>query len=124
MNSFLFISVNPEDFTVVLRARQNILEGEEITISYVPPVYGLHKRKLDLANEWYFDCSCARCSDVTEFGTFVSALKCSNCREGLILPEDQKKGQKFLALRKSLLSLSFQDPCGDAGSVQILMGLK
>ena len=92
MNSFLSVSVNPDDFSVVLRARKSILEGEEITISYVPPVYGLPKRKLYLASDWYFDCSCSRCSDVTEFGTFVSALKCSSCSEGLILPEDQREG--------------------------------
>ena len=35
---------------------------------------------------------CPRCSDVTEFGTFTSALKCSHCREGLILPESLKEG--------------------------------
>jgi len=29
-----------------------------------------------------------RCTDLTEFGTYASALKCSNCREGLILPEN------------------------------------
>ena len=107
MNSFLFVSVNPDDFSVVLRARKSILEGEEITISYVPPVYGLPKRKLYLASDWYFDCSCSRCSDVTEFGTFVSALKCSSCSEGLILPEDHKKGKKFQAFKKSLSFLSF-----------------
>ena len=113
-----------QDFSVVLRARKRILECEQITISYVPPVYGLPKRKLDLANERYFDCSCARCSDVTEFGAFVSALKCSSCREGLILPEDQKKGKKCHAFEQSRLLLSFQDPYGDAGSVQTLTKMK
>lgn len=85
-------SVNPKDFSVVLRARRQILEGEEITINYLPPVYGVPKRKLEIANEWYFNCQCSRCVDVTEFGTFVSALKCSHCREGLILPENAQGG--------------------------------
>jgi hypothetical protein len=123
LNSFLFISVNPEDFSVVLWARKNILEAEEITVSYVPSFYGIPKRKLNLANEWYFDCSCARCSDVTEFGTFVSALKCGSCREGLILPEDKEKGLQFLEF-KNISLLYFQDPSGDAGSVQILTRVK
>jgi hypothetical protein len=30
--------------------------------------------------------------DLTEFGTYASALKCSNCREGLILPEKLELG--------------------------------
>ena len=35
---------------------------------------------------WYFTCSCARCEDVTEFGTNLSAFKCQMCCEGLVLP--------------------------------------
>lgn len=38
---------------------------------------------------------CARCADNTEFGTYVSALKCSNCREGLILPETVEKSKCY-----------------------------
>merc|ERR1712243_106890 len=37
--------------------------------------------------DWSFQCRCLRCCDVSEFGTFLSALQCSSCREGLILPE-------------------------------------
>ena len=29
---------------------------------------------------------------MTEFGTYMSALKCSHCREGLILPETTETG--------------------------------
>ena len=83
-----FFAVNPEDgFTVVLRAKRDIYEGEEITIQYVPPTLGNPKRQLELWNEWFFECDCARCSDTSEFGTFTSALKCSECHEGLICPE-------------------------------------
>ena len=39
-----------------------------------------------------FSLSCPRCSDVTEFGTNISALKCSSCREGLVLPETCRLG--------------------------------
>lgn len=85
-------AVNPDDFSVVLRARKKICEGEEITRSYVPAVYGVPKRKQDLTNDWGVTCHCERCSDVTEFGTFVSAVKCSSCGEGLILPQDNKEG--------------------------------
>lgn len=80
-------TVNPEDFSVVLRARKRIEEGEEITIHYVSPMQGLLKRKQSIEEEWYFKCRCPRCCDVTEFGTYFSAMKCSHCHEGLILPE-------------------------------------
>jgi len=80
-------TVNPEDFSVVLRARKRIEEGEEIAIHYVSPMQGLLKRKQSIEEEWYFKCRCPRCSDVTEFGTYFSAMKCSHCHEGLILPE-------------------------------------
>ena len=52
----LEIAVNPEDFSVVLRARRKIEEGEEITIQYVPPCYGVPKRKLEIESEWFFKC--------------------------------------------------------------------
>jgi len=80
-------AVNPEDFSVVLRAKRKIAEGEEITINYSHPIYGVPKRKHQLLSRWMFDCRCPRCLDVTEFGTNISALKCSHCREGLILPD-------------------------------------
>jgi len=84
-------SVNIDDFSVTLRARRLIEEGEEITISYLPTIFGVPKRKTHIEEEWYFQCRCTRCSDVTEFGTYVSALKCIHCNEGLILPENLDK---------------------------------
>ena len=83
------------------------MEGEEITRNYVPAVYGVPKRKLLLTNNWSISCSCERCSDVTEFGTFVSALKCSSCREGLVVPENEKEGIKDvnIGILKHLFSI-------------------
>jgi len=80
-------TVSSGDCSVTLRARRKILEGEEITISYIPAIFGQPKRKRHIEEEWYFKCKCTRCVDSTEFGTYISALKCSHCREGLILPE-------------------------------------
>jgi len=85
-------TVNPKDFSVVLRARRKILEGEEITISYIPPFIGQPRRRMEISNEWYFTCRCPRCVDPTEFGTFVSALKCNSCNEGLVLPHSSEEG--------------------------------
>jgi len=85
-------AVNPDDLSVVLRAKKKISEGDCITRSFVPAVYGLPKRKHDLSHDWGVTCHCERCSDVTEFGTFVSAVKCGVCGEGLILPQDNNHG--------------------------------
>ena len=50
------ISVNTEDFSVVLKAKRKIAEGEEITINYSHPIYGVPKRKLILSSKWFFTC--------------------------------------------------------------------
>ena len=80
-------------FSVVLRARREIVSGEEITIQYVPASLGQPARGSLLSSGWHFLCHCPRCLDVTEFGTFVSAIKCSQCREGLILAENSSQRQ-------------------------------
>ena len=85
--------VNPDDgFSAVLRAKREILEGEEISIHYVPVSLGQPQRAVSLSTVWFFECACARCSDPSEFGTYVSALKCGECHEGLLLPENPRPG--------------------------------
>ena len=46
-------------------AQQKICQGEEITIQYVPFLYGHFKRKRNIRSGWYFDCNCKRCQDPT-----------------------------------------------------------
>ena len=48
------------------------------------------QKKVPQKKNWV--CRCPRCSDVTEFGTYFSAMKCSHCHEGLILPETPAEG--------------------------------
>ena len=50
------LSVNTEDFSVVLRAKRRIEEGEEITINYSHPIYGVPKRKQIISSKWFFTC--------------------------------------------------------------------
>ena len=50
------ISVNTDNFSVVLKAKRKIAEGEEITINYSHPIYGVPKRKLILSSKWFFTC--------------------------------------------------------------------
>lgn len=53
-----------------------IEKGMEIYASYVPPLYTTLQRRAILQRGKFFDCSCARCSDPTEFGSHSSAIKC------------------------------------------------
>jgi len=85
-------SVNPEDFSVTLRTRKNILEGEEIRVCHISPIYGHPRRREKLKEKGIFNCRCPRCLDVTEFGTLTSAVRCGDCREGLILPVSGEEG--------------------------------
>jgi hypothetical protein len=64
---------------LALEAKTDIAEGEEITISYVSIMQGRVKRRKKLREKWFFDCSCKRCEDPSEFGSHVSTLKCPNC---------------------------------------------
>lgn len=72
--------------SIVLRANRAIQKGEEVSVNYLNIWCGQPKRRVHLSNTWFFDCACSRCSDVTEFGTNLSAFKCESCCEGLILP--------------------------------------
>ena len=37
-------------------------------------------RRYKIKNNWKFDCTCSRCNDKTEFGTFVDAVLCMKCK--------------------------------------------
>ena len=47
---------------------------------------GNMRRREDIKRYWYFDCTCPRCSDVTEMGSFMSAVICFACQKGYLLP--------------------------------------
>lgn len=42
-----------------LRSQRPIARGEEITITYVTPGFGVSKRRKELKNNYYFDCQCS-----------------------------------------------------------------
>jgi len=87
-NSRFFISPAGK---VVVRAQTSIKSGEEITISYFPTHRGNVIRRQTMQDLWFFTCTCLRCQDKTELGTFLSSVKCRRCKdekEGFLLPED------------------------------------
>lgn len=69
-----------------LKAIVNIPKGSQITLSYALPFQGTLLRR-DYLKDYFFLCSCKRCSDALEFGSYFSALKCSSCDSGCLLPD-------------------------------------
>jgi len=80
--------VNPATFNMYVRARVHIKAGEELTVQYLSALNGNHRRRQKIREEWYFDCSCRRCSDPTECGSFISAVRCFKDCKGYLLPEE------------------------------------
>ncbi|KAK9883483.1 hypothetical protein WA026_001657 [Henosepilachna vigintioctopunctata] len=77
-----------KDGGILLVAGEDIQKGDHLSICYTDPLWGTLNRRQHLYETKFFWCTCSRCSDVTEFGTYFSALKCQeeNC-DGNILPK-------------------------------------
>ncbi|XP_055598472.1 SET domain-containing protein SmydA-8-like [Uranotaenia lowii] len=78
---------------IVFWAPSAIKKGERLSICYTDVLWGTPSRMEHLQQTKLFRCSCARCLDPTEFGTYFSALKCSGFKKdsdcnGLLLPEN------------------------------------
>jgi len=70
---------------ILVRANILIRKGEEILTQYRGPTQGNLLRKQQFLYYWKFSCACLRCSDPTELGTMVSAMKCEDCGD-MVLP--------------------------------------
>ena len=79
--------VKKRDHTVEVRAKRGIRAGEEICIQYLLDTQPTRLRRQLIARKWLFLCSCGRCEDRTEAGTFLDGLQCQarSC-EGRVLP--------------------------------------
>ncbi|XP_014295676.1 SET domain-containing protein SmydA-8 [Microplitis demolitor] len=79
---------NDKGFMFV-RAAVPIKKDEELTETYVDLIWGTSLRRNYLVLSKHFECCCKRCSDPTEFGTNISALRCANLKcFSYILPVD------------------------------------
>jgi len=77
-------AVNP-GHQVALQAQVPIPEGTELTIRYTHVLQGHLKRRKQISDAWFFSCSCIRCSDPSELGSYASAVTCPLCKEGRLL---------------------------------------
>ncbi|XP_051169947.1 SET domain-containing protein SmydA-8-like [Leptopilina boulardi] len=76
-----------ENGGIIIRAAFPISKGEHLTICYTDPLWGVINRRHHLLRTKFFECTCQRCIDPTEFKTMFNALLCSK-REcsGFMLP--------------------------------------
>ncbi|XP_058833214.1 SET domain-containing protein SmydA-8 isoform X2 [Topomyia yanbarensis] len=77
---------------LTFKAGRNIKKGEHLSTTYTHSLWGTQQRRDHLKNNKYFSCGCLRCTDPTELGTYLSALKCvgvdGNACNGYQLPID------------------------------------
>ena len=73
---------------IFIQAQVPIQKGTELTIRYIHMLQGHLKRRRQISEVWFFDCSCIRCCDPTENGSLASAVICPKCKAGVILPID------------------------------------
>lgn len=67
-----------DDGGLVVSSGEAIKKGDHLSICYTDPLWGTPNRRHHLYQTKYFWCSCKRCSDVSEFGTYFSVVKCQN----------------------------------------------
>lgn len=77
-------------FELVLMATMPIKADEIITITYTQTLWGTLARRCHLKQAKHFDCTCRRCSDPTEFGTYAGSIYCSQCRQEDVTDECPK----------------------------------
>ena len=84
--SSCYFPVNDPIITISC-ARVHITAGEEVTIQYLSDTLPTRLRRDLIYRKWYFYCNCLRCSDATEAGTYLDALRCCKC-PGSVVPRD------------------------------------
>lgn len=79
-------------YEITIKAVVPILKNEHIATMYSHALWGTQARRQHLKDSKYFACKCPRCSDPTELGTYLSAMKClgdeNNPCDGIHLPVD------------------------------------
>lgn len=77
---------------------------------YSHALWGTPVRRQHLKDSKYFACKCPRCSDPTELGTYLSAMRClgdeTNPCDGIHLPEDPLDDETEWACSKCKVKVS------------------
>lgn len=73
-----------DNMNIIFLAKRKIAKGEILSISYTQPMRSTIQRRLHLRQAKCFDCSCARCQDPEELGSFAGAQNCVKCKAGKV----------------------------------------
>lgn len=80
-----------ENNEIIFWAPNGINAKEHLTISYTDVLWETSNRRHHLQQTKHFECECERCTDVTEYGTYFSSLKCQKCNAGMLVPNSLKE---------------------------------
>ncbi|KAK9882546.1 hypothetical protein WA026_021893 [Henosepilachna vigintioctopunctata] len=72
---------------MVVRASVPIKKGQDLCHSYARMIWSTPTRIYHLSRTKHFLCRCPRCSDPTEFGSYMSSFHCKACR-GNVMPRN------------------------------------
>ena len=78
-------TLDPQTRHMYVRARMLIPLGDEISVQYLSALYGNFKRRKKIKDEWYFDCTCRRCSGKLKRAVLSGAVpRRSACLKSII----------------------------------------
>ncbi|XP_063829127.1 SET domain-containing protein SmydA-8-like isoform X1 [Ostrinia nubilalis] len=99
-----------ELFRITVKVVVPVQKGNHITTMYSHALWGTQARRQHLKDTKYFACKCQRCSDPTELGTYLSAMKClgddGNPCDGIHLPEDPLDDETEWACNKCSVKIN------------------
>nr|XP_013189669.1 unnamed protein product [Amyelois transitella] len=92
-HTFTLLAKDKSDlYRITVKVVVPVEKGSHITTMYSHALWGTQARRQHLKDTKYFACRCPRCSDPTELGTYLSALKClgegNQVCDGIHLPEE------------------------------------
>ncbi|EDW00579.1 SET domain-containing protein SmydA-8 [Drosophila grimshawi] len=61
---------------IAVRAGCDLKKGDHLKITYTNILWGTQMRQHHLRMTKHFNCRCSRCEDPSEYGTYVSAMRC------------------------------------------------
>lgn len=97
-------------YKISIKAVVPIVKGHHISTMYSHALWGTQARRQHLKDTKYFSCKCQRCSDPTELGTYLSAMKClgdgTKPCDGIHLPEDPLDDETDWACNKCSVKVS------------------
>lgn len=109
-HSFQLSSNDKENlYKITVKVVVPITKNSHITTMYSHALWGTQARRQHLRETKYFSCKCERCSDPTELGTYLSAMRClgdgQQLCDGIHLSEDPLDDETEWACNKCLVKV-------------------